>query len=34
MFLKERAADVAVQTEGEVVIDGRDPLVKIICWEV
>ena len=30
MFLKERATDVAVQTEGEVVIDGNDPLLKII----
>ena len=29
MLLKERAADITVQTEGEVVIDGSDPLLEV-----
>ena len=30
MLLKQRAADIAVQAESEVVVDGNDPLLKII----
>lgn len=32
--LKERAADIAVQAEGEVLIDVIYPLLKDICREI
>lgn len=31
VFLKQRAADTAVQTECEVVVDVYDPLIQILC---
>ena len=34
VFLKEGAADVAVQAEGEVVVDGLDAFLQVICGEV